>query len=169
MDINNLVTTLKNKATALEAKKQVSIERGSLDLAEVFNKELIDTEHTIASITRGLDRESIDKVISDIRTEWVEIKLETDAMKHYIELENAAAVEFHKQTSNAIEDMRKHLDEIKEEFDTRLGIQMVYAQDRLNAITNFYSGEIDKLNKRLEMYTMGNRFARAWKVLIGKM
>ena len=54
MDIETLVKSLNNRLIALEAKKKVSIEKGSIELFNVFNKEFIETSVTLDLIKKGL-------------------------------------------------------------------------------------------------------------------
>jgi aspartate carbamoyltransferase regulatory subunit len=53
MDIPTLLQHLDNKCTALQAKMQVSKDKGMLDLYEVFNKEWAETQISIRLLNKA--------------------------------------------------------------------------------------------------------------------
>ena len=55
MNINTLIQSLENKLVALEAKKKVSIEKGSMELFDVFDKEYNETYVTLHLVKKAME------------------------------------------------------------------------------------------------------------------
>ncbi len=55
MNIDTLIKTLENNLIALEAKKKVSIEKGSMELFDVFDKEYNETYVTLHLVKKAVE------------------------------------------------------------------------------------------------------------------
>ena len=55
MNIDNMIQMLENKLIALEAKKKVSIEKGSMELFNVFDKEYNETYVTLHLVKKAVE------------------------------------------------------------------------------------------------------------------
>jgi 1,2-phenylacetyl-CoA epoxidase catalytic subunit len=55
MDINTLMQLLDNKSVALEAKMQGSIDKGMIDLYEVFSKEWSETQISLYHLKKAVE------------------------------------------------------------------------------------------------------------------
>jgi len=59
MNIKTLIESLENKLIALDAKKKASIEKGKIELFEVFDKEYIETNYTLRTVKMAVDEINI--------------------------------------------------------------------------------------------------------------
>jgi len=55
MNINTLVESLENKLIALDSKKKKAVEKGKLELFDVFDREYIETSLTLSLIKMAVD------------------------------------------------------------------------------------------------------------------
>ena len=71
MNIENMIQMLENKTVAIEAKKKVSLDKGNMQLFDVFDKELMETKVSLSLIKRSVEE------IKTYRANEVKEKLKT--------------------------------------------------------------------------------------------
>jgi len=88
MNIETLIQSLENKAIALEAKKKASVEKGALNLFEIFDREYCETLITLHLVKKAHEE------IKVYRTKEVR-----DKLKLYL-LENLPDLAFYFKTDS---------------------------------------------------------------------
>jgi len=119
MNINTLIQSLENKLSALEGKKKVAIEKGSLELLNVFTNEYTET-----MITLNL----IKKATEEIRV--YRIKEVQEKLKLYL-LENLPNLAFYFKQDSINKVVSSALDE---------SFKKLLEEDFLNKIINMVEG-----------------------------
>jgi len=126
MNINTLIESLENKIIALEAKKKVAIEKGKLELFDVF-----DNEHMETAITLSLVKIATEE-IKVYRMNEVRDKLKLNLLENLPNL----AFYFKQDSINKVVG-----DSLEEAFNK------LTEEDFLNKIVNMVSGVKEKSAK----------------------
>ncbi len=107
MNIESLIQSLENKATALESKKKVSLEKGAYELFEIFDREYCETLVTLNLVKKAAEE------IRVYRAKEIRDKLKFHLLEEIPDL----ALYFRKESVNKVlcDSLEKAFDRLVEE------------------------------------------------------